>query len=204
LTVRSQSRSRRRAPERLQEREEALHEVTSILQHVNIPSWIVDDEGIFVWVNDAYVELFGDRRGEHYSSTVSPEYLEQVERQFQRKLDGARAIDYEIEGLLLDGRRVRTEISAVRLDQTRFCGAVFGMAVAHPRPATSVQTRLTPRQLEVLRLLAAGASTDDIARELVVVRETVRNHIRQILFALRAHSRLEAVIKARREGLVTD
>jgi len=78
------------------------------------------------------------------------------------------------------------------------------MAVAHLRPTKRSRTHLTPRQHEVLQLLADGASTDQIAEELVLSRETVRNYVRHILQALRAHSRLEAVVKARREGLVTD
>jgi PAS domain S-box-containing protein len=184
--------------------DDPLHEFTSILQRVNIPSWIVDDRGYFVWVNDAYIDVFGDRRGEHYSTTVRPEHRDTVERQFRRKLEGAPVTDYEIDGLLPDGRSVRTEISAVRLDPKRYGGAVFGMAVAHLRPIEPSRTHLTPRQREVLQLLADGASTDQIAEELVLSRETVRNYVRQILQALRAHSRLEAVVKARREGLVAD
>ena len=62
-------------------------------------------------------------------------------------------------------------------------------------------TELTPRQAEVLRLLEHGRSTDQIAEELHLSRETVRNHIRHILQALGVHSRLEAVALARHEHL---
>jgi PAS domain S-box-containing protein len=182
----------------------SLREFAAVLQRVSIPSWVIDDDGFFVWVNDAYVELFGDRRGEHFSAMLPAEHLEQVEREFQRKLDGVPVTEYEIEGLLPDGRRVRMDVSTVRLDQTSFCGAVFGIAVTRARPTTSPRTHLTPRQLEVLQLLGAGASTDQIAAELVVTRQTVRNYVRLILRNLGAHSRLEAVIKARRLGLVAD
>jgi len=60
---------------------------------------------------------------------------------------------------------------------------------------------LTPRQTEVLRLLEHGRSTGDIAQELHLSRETVRNHIRHLLQALGVHSRLEAVALARQEHL---
>ncbi|HKT43405.1 MAG TPA: LuxR C-terminal-related transcriptional regulator [Gaiellaceae bacterium] len=63
---------------------------------------------------------------------------------------------------------------------------------------------LTPRQLEILRMLSAGDSTDQIANELCISRETVRNHVRHILRALHVHSRLAAVAKARTQGLVGD
>jgi DNA-binding NarL/FixJ family response regulator len=61
---------------------------------------------------------------------------------------------------------------------------------------------LTRRQHEVLEHLAEGASTDDIARELVVSRETIRNHVRHILQRLGVRSRLAAIAVARRDGLV--
>ena len=71
------------------------------------------------------------------------------------------------------------------------------------RPAAEAEThRLTPRQREILRLLAEGLSTQAIAERLRLSPETVKNHVRSVLAALRARSRLEAVAKARRAGLV--
>ena len=61
---------------------------------------------------------------------------------------------------------------------------------------------LTRRQLDVLHLLAEGASTGDIAGRLHLSRETVRNHVRNIFRALGVHSRLEAVLLAYRMGLL--
>jgi DNA-binding NarL/FixJ family response regulator len=58
---------------------------------------------------------------------------------------------------------------------------------AHP------ELSLTPRQAEVLELLERGRSTNQIADELHLSIETVRNHVRNILRAVGAHSRLEAV-----------
>jgi DNA-binding NarL/FixJ family response regulator len=57
---------------------------------------------------------------------------------------------------------------------------------------------LTPRQAEVLRLLEHGRSTTQIAHELHLSQETVRNHVRHLLRALGVNSRLEAVAVARR------
>jgi DNA-binding CsgD family transcriptional regulator len=61
---------------------------------------------------------------------------------------------------------------------------------------------LTPRQREVLQLLAEGLDTGEIAERLGVAPETARNHIRGLLGRLEAHSRLEAVVFARRRGLL--
>jgi PAS domain S-box-containing protein len=62
---------------------------------------------------------------------------------------------------------------------------------------------LTNRELEVLSLLAQGFSTDDIARSLSISPSTTRNHIRNILQKLQVHSRLEAVVQAYKQGLVS-
>ncbi|MBV8479338.1 MAG: PAS domain-containing protein [Actinobacteria bacterium] len=70
--------------------------------------------------------------------------------------------------------------------------------------AESDRPALTPRQREILMLLSAGASTDQIASDLYISKETVRNHVRQILLSLSVHSRLAAVAKARTLGLVAD
>lgn len=61
---------------------------------------------------------------------------------------------------------------------------------------------LTPRQVEVLGLLAAGRSVKEIGKELYLSQATVRNHVRSLLQALGAHSQLEALAKARKMGLL--
>ena len=61
---------------------------------------------------------------------------------------------------------------------------------------------LTEREIQVLRQLSHGADTDNIAKQLVIDRSTVRNHIQRILHKLGVHSRLEAVTYAREHGLL--
>ena len=61
---------------------------------------------------------------------------------------------------------------------------------------------LTPREIDVLRLLADGASTIDLTRELGLSVNTVRNHVQRAIRRLGAHSKLEAVSIAKREGLI--
>ena len=63
---------------------------------------------------------------------------------------------------------------------------------------------LTKRQFEVLRLLAEGKSTAQIAAELDLSRTTVRNYIANLLTALGVHSRLQAVVAARNAGILDD
>jgi putative two-component system response regulator len=61
---------------------------------------------------------------------------------------------------------------------------------------------LGPRELEILRLVAGGLPNKAIAERLYISLNTVRNHVQSILYKLDAHSRLEAVANAVREGLV--
>ena len=52
---------------------------------------------------------------------------------------------------------------------------------------------LTPRELDVLRFLADGASTEHVAAELLISKATVRSHVKSLLAKLGVHSRVEAV-----------
>jgi DNA-binding NarL/FixJ family response regulator len=62
--------------------------------------------------------------------------------------------------------------------------------------------KLTDREMEVLKLVAKGSSNRDIARELFISENTVKNHVRNILEKLQIHSRMEAVMVAVREKLI--
>jgi two-component system NarL family response regulator len=68
---------------------------------------------------------------------------------------------------------------------------------------SSVPTpRLTDRELEVLRLVAQGLNNREIAKQLFISENTVKNHVRNILEKLQLHSRMEAVMYAVREKLL--
>jgi DNA-binding NarL/FixJ family response regulator len=68
----------------------------------------------------------------------------------------------------------------------------------HPAPLAE----LTPRELEVLRLVARGLSNADIARELIVGDATVKTHVARIFSKLNLHDRAQAVVLAYESGLV--
>ena len=62
--------------------------------------------------------------------------------------------------------------------------------------------KLTDREMQVLKLIARGMNNRDIAKELFISENTVKNHVRNILEKLQIHSRMEAVMIAVREKLI--
>jgi two-component system NarL family response regulator len=62
--------------------------------------------------------------------------------------------------------------------------------------------RLTDRELDVLRLVAQGLTNREVAEQLFIAENTVKNHVRNILEKLHLHSRMEAVVYAVREKLL--
>lgn len=116
------------------------------------------------------------------------------------------AIEAGFNGYLTKDKAPRELVAAVR-------AAVAGESLLSPaamaRLLPALQgayrgagSRLTARELEVLRLLAAGTSTRKIASMLGISHNTARNHVQSILGKLGAHSKLEAVAVAVREGVV--
>lgn len=169
------------------------------LGEIGVPSYVLDTSGVVCWMNDAALEMFGDQRGRQYTSIVAPEESRRARERFARNMVGARRVpDGEMMALDADGRRVKVELSSVPLRNGHHVVGVFGQVAdveeADTRPPPP---GLTPRQSEVLRLLERGRSTEQIAAELHLSSETVRNHIRRLFRTLGVHTRLEAVAVAR-------
>jgi DNA-binding NarL/FixJ family response regulator len=73
-----------------------------------------------------------------------------------------------------------------------------------PRPQrTDVLADLTPREADVLRLVARGLSNREIAEQLVVSATTVKSHVARVLMKLDLHDRTQAVVVAYETGFVT-
>ena len=75
-------------------------------------------------------------------------------------------------------------------------------AARAPSAAEPLPEPLSPRELEILRLLAGGATNREIAAVLVLAEGTVKNHLTNILGKLGARDRAQAVLLARDRGLI--
>jgi PAS domain S-box-containing protein len=167
------------------------------------PAVVIDRDGRYSWLNRAYIELFGDRRGQPFVDSIAPEHRQLARTNFARKVVGKTTRIYDLTVFDRSGARVTLRTTAAPLRRGDEVVGVFGIGVPIPqasKPETSLLDDLTPRQQEVLQLLAEGLKTHEIAQRLGVADETARNHIRGLLRAIGAHSRLEAVLIGLRLG----
>ncbi len=109
-------------------------------------------------------------------------------------------------GLLLrdaDAERLAAAVTAVAHGLAVFDPALATALAPVREPASeALPEALTPRELEVLRLLAEGLSNKAIARRLEISEHTVKFHTNAIISKLGAQSRTEAVVRATRQGLI--
>lgn len=107
---------------------------------------------------------------------------------------------------------LRREVVPEQL-QAALQAAMLGLAVLDPTfvsqlsviadsGESSIEESLTPRELEVLHLLAEGKTNKAIAQELEVSSHTVKFHVTSLMGKLNAQSRTEAVVRATRLGLI--
>ncbi|MGW4383511.1 response regulator [Kitasatospora sp. NPDC004531] len=109
-------------------------------------------------------------------------------------------------GFLLKRSRPEAIVQAVRLaafgDTLMFPDSVRELALRHRRATTPFAHRLSDREQDVLRLMAAGLGNAEIARELFLGAETVKTHVANVLTKLGARNRTHAVVLAYRAGFV--
>jgi PAS domain S-box-containing protein len=177
-------------------------DLEQVLEHINVPSYLIDASGMIRWVNAAARRLVGDAAGRQFTSVVAPENTRRARELFARKIiGGTSATDAGVAIIDTEGNRVGVEITSVPIYYGEHVVGVFGqVSDIVEEPHAHPDLELTPRQSEVLELLERGRSTKQIADELHVSTETVRNHIRHLLRAVGAHSRLEAVAIANRSN----
>ena len=99
---------------------------------------------------------------------------------------------------------IRTVATGAALLAPEVTRQLVGRYAARIRPAedTPQDVSLTPRELQVLRLIADGRSNSEIAATLVISHETVKTYVSRILTKLDLRDRVQAVVYAYRRGLV--
>ena len=177
-------------------------DVEDALERVRVPAYVIDRHGIIRWINSAAEKLVGDVRGQQMTSVLAPEERPRGRELFARNLIGPpEGSDNRGVFLGADGERIAMEVSGVPLTRGGHVIGVFGQVkdVEENQDVVPPHPSLTPRQAQVLGLLEKGHSTEQIANELHLSVETVRNHVRGILRNLGVRSRLEAVALAHRD-----
>jgi PAS domain S-box-containing protein len=175
-------------------------DLEEVLEHINVPSYLIEASGTVRWINPAARQIVGDVVGRHFANVVAPEDTRRARELFARKIVGGKtSTDAGMVIVDRDGRRLGVEITSVPVFEGEHVVGVFGqVSDVIEEPHSHPDLDLTPRQSEVLELLERGRSTKQIAQELHLSTETVRNHVRHVLRAVGAHSRLEAVAIANR------
>jgi len=177
---------------------------------------LADDERRYLAANDAASALLGLPRESIVGRTIDeftpPETRSAIDAQWRDFISrGTQDGRYEL--LLADGRPVELTFSAtaniapgvhvsmlMAVDEEERSEAGSG---AVPRAASEdgKATRISPREVQVLRLVALGGSNAEIAEQLGISSETVRNHVRGARGKLGARTKAHAVALAIEGGL---
>jgi DNA-binding CsgD family transcriptional regulator len=188
-------------------------EVQQALDLLSLAVYVLDASGIVRWSNQAAAAITGPGIGESYLRLIAPEQRPKGKIHFARTVVGGAAVDFALTLVGRGARRVGVRVYAAPLRHRSTVIGAIGIVMRldeqiHAKTAAThvpqVVPDLTPRQEEVLELLARGHDTSEIADQLGIAIETARNHVRHLLKRLGVHSRLEAVYVARRRGLLRD
>ena len=176
-----------------------------------VPASLHDVEGRFLHMNGAAERASGRSNaqllGRELTELIPLEARENVEAQFRRAVERGEPTDFETVFLDVSGhlRGVRAQHLPLRDGDSIVGVLILAFDVRRP-PSEPIRVipepRLTPRQREILNLIASGLSTSEVARELTLSPETVRNHLRNAFRELHAHTRVEAIAAAQRLGLL--
>jgi PAS domain S-box-containing protein len=178
--------------------------LSDAVRRLRVPAFVVDSHEIIRWQNRGSRELLGDVVGKRAENYIDRHDVPRLRRQFTKTMLGtSEGAEYEATLVSDQGVRIPVEISDVPITEEGRVVALFGVIVPRPHEEPpETHPMLTPRQHEVLLLLADGHSTTQLADKLSISQETVRNHVKRVLRTMGASSRLEAVVRAQELRLV--
>jgi PAS domain S-box-containing protein len=191
----------------------------SVFENSQIPMALVDSHRRYVAVNDAAVELYQYRReemlGELAGRKTYPDDPATGDAEWEtlrrtNELYGERVVEHGT------GAPMRVSYAAhttkvkgrwlalfVTLSAHLEPGGAELIAAASPEVPSARSKALTPREREVVRLVALGRSTRQIAADMYLSPATVRSHVRNAMVKTGAHTRAQLVAIALGEGLVS-
>jgi PAS domain S-box-containing protein len=184
-------------------------DLAGALEELPLLAAVLDSDGVVRWQNLSSRQRRGEIVGTRFAELVGDEDLQKYNELLERILCRGEPAEFTLTVRSPDGELVPVEISSSPIKDGGSVVGVFGLGrprastpEAESEPASTEASPLTERQLQVLRLLAEGSSTQQIATALSLSPTTVRNYIAHILAALGVHTRLQAVVTARRRGLI--
>ena len=182
-----------------------------LVDRLVVPATIHDVEGRFVHMNAAAERASGKSNAQLHGRPLTvllpQEARGKVEAQFRRAMELGAPTDFETVFVDESGhlRGVRVQQLPLREGDAIVGALILAFDVRQP-PIAPIglvpEPRLTTRQRQILGLIASGLSTSEIATELTLSAETVRNHLRSVFRELHAHTRVEAIVTAQRIGLL--
>jgi PAS domain S-box-containing protein len=182
-----------------------------------IPMSLVDHHRRYVEVNDAFVETYGYPRsellgslaghkvvgGSSSPSDVWKEFLDTGELYGERLVgDGDHRqllVSYAAHATMFDGRWLALFVTLSARRQPDGVELIGGAKVERP---TGLLPKLTHRELEVVRHVALGRNTRQIAIELQISSATVRTHIRNVMEKTGAHTRAQLIAVVLADGMI--
>jgi PAS domain S-box-containing protein len=175
-----------------------------LFEQTTTPVIVVDESRNIVEINEAALALFGRSRGEVIGTSVigllKPSELAKSAAGFQELL---KAGEYEGTRTFVrpDGTEVTMDMAGrmATLGQRRL--AIYVTIRQRDSwtltpPENAPREQLTPREREIVTLIALGRETQDIAEELTISPETVRTHVRNAMAKLEVHTRAALVAVA--------
>src|SRR5229473_682478 len=181
-----------------------------LVDRLVVPASLHDVNGRFVHINAAAERASGkldaELLGREITHLLPREAHEKVLAQFRRAIGRGEPTDFETAFVDASGHLRGVRVQHLPLRDGDTIVGVLTLAFDVRRPPSEIGLKqdphLTMRQRQILELIASGLSTAEVAKELTLSTETVRNHLRNASKELRAHSRVEAIATAQRLGLL--
>jgi PAS domain S-box-containing protein len=176
----------------------------SALDRLDLPIFIKNTDGIYVYCNQAFIDFLGISKNKilgHTAYEIAPRRLADVYAKADKELfaqKGEQTYGANVQSSETEARVVFNKAILHTQDDrvAGFIGSINVVGPVHESRETDHLEKLTPRELDVLTLLAKGKSVKAIAVALMISPHTVTHYLKAIYVKLDVHSKNEALYKA--------